>query len=51
MGDAVNRPLVSTLKGGEGLLGGPGGGRGLLGHGGRLDEAAVEGVLRVVVGN
>ena len=51
MGHAVNRALVSALKGREGLLGRPGGGRGLLGHRRRLDEAAVEGVLRVVVGD
>lgn len=50
MGHAVNWPLVSTLKGREGLLGRPGGGGGLLGHWGGLDEAAVEGVLWVVVG-
>lgn len=46
----VKWPLVSALKGREGLLGRPGGGGGLLGHRGGLDEAAVEGVLWVVVG-
>lgn len=51
MGHAVDGPLIAALKGGEGLLGRPGGGGVLLGGGGgRLDEAAVEGVLRVVVG-
>lgn len=52
MGHTVDGPLVAALEGGEGLLGRPGGGGVLLGRGGggRLDEAAVEGVLRVVVG-
>ena len=50
MGHAVNWPLVSALKGREGLLGRPWGGGGLLSHWGGLDEAAVEGVLWVVVG-
>lgn len=49
MWDTVNWALVSTLKGGEGPLEGPGGGGVLLGRRGGLDEAAVEGVLRVVV--
>lgn len=52
MGHAVDGPLLPALEGGEGLLGGPRGGGVLLGGGGgRLDEAAVEGVLRVVVGD
>ena len=50
MGHTVNWPLVSALKGREGLLGRPRGGGGLLGHWGGLDEAAVEGVLWVMVG-
>lgn len=52
MGRAVDRPLLSALEGGEGLLGRPRG-RGIHhgGVGGRLDEAAVTGVLRVVVGD
>lgn len=50
MGNTVNWALVSALKGREGLLGRPGRGGGLLGHGRGLDEAAVEGVLWVVVG-
>lgn len=46
----VHRPLVSALEGREGLLGRPGGGGRLLGRRrGGLDEAAVEGVLLVVV--
>lgn len=50
MGHTVNWPLVSTLKGRERLSGRPGGGGGLLGHWGGLDEAAIEGVLWVMVG-
>ena len=52
MRNAVHRALVSAPEGGEGLLGGPGGGgRLLVPAGGRgLDEAAVEGVLWIVVG-
>ena len=52
MRHAVDRALVSAPEGGEGLLGGPGGGGWLLVSAGRrrLDEAAVEGVLWVVVG-
>jgi len=50
MWNTVNWPLISALKWGEGLLGRPGGGGRLLSHRGGLDEAAVEGVLWVVVG-
>lgn len=50
MGHTVNRPLVSALKGRERLLGRPGGWGELLGHRRGLDEAAVEGVLWVMVG-
>lgn len=50
VGDAVHRPLIRGVKGGEGATGGPGWGR-LLHHRGRLDETAVQGVLQVVVGH
>lgn len=43
----VNGAFVSALEGREGLLGGPGR---LVGGRQRLDEAAFEGVLGVVVG-
>lgn len=50
MWNIVNWAVVLALKRRKGLLGGPGGGGRLVGHRRGLDEAAVEGVLRVVVG-
>ena len=48
MGDAVHWAVLTGLKGREGFLVGPGGGVRLdLGRG--LDEAAVEGVLWIMV--
>lgn len=50
VGDAVHRSLVRGVEGGEGAAGRPGWGR-LFHHGGWLDEAAVQGVLQVMVGH
>lgn len=50
MGHTVHSLFLSTLKGRKRLLGGPGRGGRLLGHWRGFNEAAVEGVLRVVVG-
>lgn len=50
MGHTVHSLFLSTLKGRKRLLGGPGRGGRLLGHWRGFDEAAVEGVLRIVVG-
>lgn len=50
MRNTVNWPLISALKRREGPLGWPGGGGVLFSHRGGLNEAAVEGVLWVMVG-